>query len=43
MKTIRNQNKNGRPKKDEADGKKYKLTVKSVCFYINQYIPNNSI
>ncbi|MDR1583368.1 MAG: plasmid mobilization relaxosome protein MobC [Prevotellaceae bacterium] len=28
MKTIRNQNKNGRPKKDEADRKKYKLTVK---------------
>jgi hypothetical protein len=28
MKTIRNQNQNGRPKKDEADRKKYKLTVK---------------
>jgi hypothetical protein len=28
MKTIRNQNKNGRPKKEEADRKKYKLTVK---------------
>jgi hypothetical protein len=28
MKTIKNQNKNGRPKKDEADRKKYKLTVK---------------
>jgi hypothetical protein len=28
MKTIRNRNKNGRPKKDEADRKKYKLTVK---------------
>jgi hypothetical protein len=28
MKTIRNQNKNGRPKKAEADKKKYKLTLK---------------
>jgi hypothetical protein len=28
MKTIKNQNKNGRPKKEEADRKKYKLTVK---------------
>ncbi|MDR1372446.1 MAG: MobC family plasmid mobilization relaxosome protein [Dysgonamonadaceae bacterium] len=28
MKTIKNQNKNGRPKKAEADKKKYKLTLK---------------
>jgi hypothetical protein len=28
MKTIKNQNKNGRPKKEDADKKKYKLTVK---------------
>jgi len=28
MKTIKIQNKNGRPKKDEANKKKYKLTVK---------------
>jgi hypothetical protein len=28
MKTIKNRNKNGRPKKEEVDKKKYKLTVK---------------
>ena len=28
MKTIRNRNKNGRPKKEEVDRKKYKLTFK---------------
>lgn len=28
MKTIKNQNRNGRPKKAESDKKKYKLTLK---------------
>ena len=28
MKTIKNQNRNGRPKKEEVDKKKYKVTLK---------------